>query len=608
MRLFVAVRLKGHVPSGQGVLNATVGAAAKALDAVQPWAEEQTAAEYRWAPVGGRVAVLYRSNEPDPTAERTGWLGNKTRAWAWSGIVGSDLLESMRRSDCTTIGAKSVWGGIGSYALIGGTPDTISAFTNQHRSEALYWTTTADAVLVSNSAATLSLVRGRGRPHYSRLGIAAFLMHGLPFADVIPFEGIEVVPAGARLTSSPASDLKIIRDQPVQGESSVDEAADDIAEGLVEYARILTSGSSEVAAAITGGKDSRLVVSALRAAGIDFSSYTNGLPESGEIQVGLRVCEALGIPHRANTPPVRRGAAGGSVIVGRPEEQAWRTLRSTGGLGSAFTTLADPFTPHASIAGKANLGGQGGEIVRGGFARTLPSTDPTPDQADTVLRRTWFNNRDLLTPLAAEAVEHSVRGFFEAILIDPVAAMFDVYVTNRTGRWLATMRHGESVVSTHTTLLINNQMVRQMRCLPSTALLGERVAHAVMSRLAPQVVDLPFFRDRWAFEAQGPTSYKPESWEQRAPYTAHDQPRATFNWRSAYTKDLSAFFRSFILDTPSNLLFDVVDRSAVESMLNGTRYRPATAWALFSTQYMLSDAWLGARPENVQDIEIEVPA
>lgn len=608
MRLFLAARLKSHIPTGQGVLNATASAAVRALDEIQPWPKENTAEALRWAPPNGRVVVLYRSNEPEAIPERAGWIANKARVWAWSGVVGSGLLGELRSSDCSRIRLDDVWGGIGSFGLVGATPDAVSAFTNQHRSEALYWTESADAVLISNSAAALGIIRNGGRPSYSRLGIAAFLMHGLPFSDVMPFEGVEVVPAGARLSSGPVADLRITRDQPDQGESTIDEAADEIAEGLVNYARTLTSGSSQVVAAITGGKDSRLVISALHAAGIEFSSYTNGLPESGEIHVGRNVCEVLGIPHKANTPRLQKGSTGGSVIVGRPEEQAWMTLRSTGGLGNVFTALADPHTPHVSISNKANLGGQGGEIVRGGFARYLPSANPTSSQGDAVLRRTWFNNRDLLTPLAAESVAHTVHDFFERVLLDPAATLFDVYVTNRTGRWLATMRHGESVVSTHATLLINNQMVRQMRSLPSSALLGERVAHAVMSRLAPQVVDLPFFRDRWAFEGDGPTEYRPESWDERAPYTAHDQPRATFNWRSAYSTGLSSFFRSYILDTPSSLLFDVVERPAVESMLNGSKYRPASAWALFSVQYMLSGAWLGPRPDTVQSIEIEVPA
>src|SRR5699024_5202128 len=300
--------------------------------------------------------------------------------------------------------------------------------------------------------------------------------------------------------------------------------AESIAEGLVDYAKVLASGAGEVSAAITGGKDSRLVVSTLKAAGIDFSTYTNGLPESGEAAVGHRVTETLGVEHTLFNPPVRRNAAGTSIIEARPEIQAWNTLRSTGGIGNCFTVLPDPSRKHLSTTVKANFGGQGGEIIRGGFARELPASPSSADAVKALTSR-WFNNADLLTPFAAEAVRADVQKHLDLADRDPVQAAVLAYVTNRTGRWLSTMRHGESVTNTHTTLLINNQMVRQLRTLPSRMLNGERIAHDVMDVLAPQVVDLPFFRDRWAFEQDGPDpAYKPESWDERAPYTAHDQP------------------------------------------------------------------------------------
>lgn len=610
MRLFVAIRTKNSVPlTDRSALRHGVRSAYTALDRIQPWPAVNTTQDLRWVPGDGRVAVLFRSNEPATSPERGGWLGNKNRTWAWSGIVGSDLLETFRTTSAASLAPETAWSGIGSFGLVGATASTLVGITNQHRSEGLYWTQTDDVVIVSNSAAILSLMRHGGRPVYSRLGVAGFLMHGLPFAETLPFADVSVVPAAAQFRSDERSDVAIIQDEPdVRNEDDLSGVAGQIAEGLVDYARVLTRGAGDVVAAITGGKDSRLVVAALHAAGVDFSTYTNGLPESGEGVVGREVTTALGVPHRLVSPAVQRGASGGAVVIGRPEEQAWTTLRSTGGMGNAFTALPSPSTAHVPITDRVNLGGQGGEIVRGGFARYFNNDLPTPDLAMKILRRTWFNNADVLSPLAVEAVEADVRAVLEATASDPARALFEGYVSHRTGRWLSTMRHGESVVNSHTTLLINNHMVRQLRALPSTALLRERMAHSVMAQLAPGIVDLPFFRDRWAFEADGPRSdYKPSTWGERAPYTAHDQPRASFNWRTAFTPDLSGYFRDYVLASPNSLLFDVADRRSVEAMLGGRRYRAPLAWALFSVQYMLSDDWLGDRPEGVRAIEIEVP-
>lgn len=611
MRLFIAIRIRSRVPAAERApLGAAVRAAYAALDRVQPWPSENTTEDLRWVPGGGRVAMLFRSNETPPIPERVGWIGNKARTWAWSGIVGSALHEQLRATTAESLAPEAAWSAIGSFGLVGGTPHSLVAYTNQHRSEALYWTMLDDAVVISNSAAALSLMRHGDAPSYSRLGIAGFLMHALPFSDTLPFSDVHVVPAASRLASNDSSDLVFAHDtvEATAAGGEIDETATQIARGLTDYAQVLSAGSGNVAAAITGGKDSRLVVSALHAAGVDFSTYTNGMPESGEGVIGKQVTSALGVPHKLQVPPLRRTKAGGTVVVGKPEEQAWTTLRSTGGMGSAFTALPNPLMGHVSSRDRTNFGGQGGEIIRGGFARALKSDSPTPERARAILRATWFNNHDILSPLAAEAVDADTRDLFAPMATDPAGALFEGYVTHRTGRWLATMRHGESVVNSHTTLLINNQMVRELRSLPSSALLGERMANAVMGKLAPQVVDLPFFRDRWAFEANGADpAYKPDTWDDRAPYTAHDQPRADFNWRAARTPVLSRFFLDYILSSPDSMLFDVVDRTAVEQMLGGRRYRAPLAWALFSVQYMLSNQWLGDRPSSVESLEIVVP-
>lgn len=611
MRLFVAIRMKNDIPRDQRApLNAAVRSAYSAMERMQPWESDGTISDLRWAPQDGRVAVLFRSNEEPSSPERAGWIGNKARIWAWSGVMGSDLHASLRSQRADYADAEAVWNGIGSFALIGATPDTIVAFTNHHRSEGLFWISTPTTVVVSNSAALLSMMQTGGDPEYSRVGTAAFLMHALPFADATPFLDVRTLDAAARLTSDSRTDVRIEFDDvpKIEDSQDIDQTAEEIARGLTEYAQVLSAGSADVTAAITGGKDSRLVVAALHAAGVDFSTYTNGLPESGEAAVGRQVASALRLPHKLNSPRLSKSTSGRSVIRATPEVQAWNTLRSTGGMGNAFTVLGDPHRPHVSIAEKTNFGGQGGEIIRGGFSRYLPLEELTADGAKKLLVKLWFNNQDLLSPLAVEAVNADVRHLFDAADRDPVEAPFLGYITNRTGRWLTTMRHGESVLNSHTTLLINNQMVRLLRSLPSNELVGEKIAHAVMSRLAPQVVDLPFFRDRWEFEKNRPNpDYKPESWSDRAPYTAHDQPRADFNWRTAFSPALSEFFRDQIFGQGSDLVLDVINERAVRDMLAGRRYRAPAAWALFSAQFMADNRWLDKQPVSPVTVEIDVP-
>ena len=612
MRLIIGARVKSSFSNDvDRTLNRVLRDANHALDRIQPWPDSNTTQTCEWAPEMSGVGMLFRSNEPESTRARAGWMSDVNRVWAWTGVIGDQLLSQLgqfKSSDTDSICA--IDSGIGSYALIGATTDSLIVQTNMHRSEAMYYTETHQAVFFSNSAAALNLIKNKGEVTYSALGVAGALIHGLPVTETTLFSGLRLVPAGTRIESRDGHDLHVIDRFPLDAprDTSVEEVADAIAEGLVSYAQTLARGAKSVNAAVTGGKDSRLVVSTLAAAGIDFETYTNGLPESGEVKVGSEVAAALGVKQNIRVPKTDR-IRGREFITAQPEVQAWQTLRSTGGLGNAFTSFPDPSRPHMLVSDSMNFGGQGGEIIRGGWARNLPLTDLGRDEALHRLRTTWLNNADLLKPLALEAVLEDLQQVFDRVSERPIRGSFEVYLKNRTGRWLATMRHGESVVNSHTTLLINNHMVWTMLQAPDDVLIGEKLEHSVMSRLVPNIVDIPFFRDRWAFEKNAPNEfYSPETWASREPYTAYDKPRANFNWRKAYSDSLIKFFKTYLLDNSSSLLFDVVDRHSVESMLNGVRYRPTTAWALFSTQYALNGEWLADRPGHAETIEIEVPS
>lgn len=613
MRLIVGIRVKNHIdPESRDPRFEILRRALRSLERVQPWPESNTTQALQWVPGVGRTAVIYRSNEPESVPGRAGWLGNKQRCWAWTGVMGVETVNALRAHDADRREIDdAVWDGIGSFATVGATPDTLVAFTNTHRSEALYWIDLPDALVVSNSAAVLSLILNNGEVKFSRLGMAGFIMHGLPITDTLPFADVHLVPAGSKLSGSNTADVAIERDLGALefAAKSYDQRIDSLADSLVSYGQLLSNDVESVVAAATGGKDSRLVISALHAAGVDFTTYTNGLPESGEAHVGKAVADLLGVKHATQVPKTVTGKSGRQVIAAEPEKQAWQTLRSTGGLGNAFTILPNPAQAHVSPLKKANFGGQGGEIIRGGFLRYMGADEPSAGRTYDILTKYWTNNRDLLNPLAREAVVADFKPIFDSRWSDPGRTLFEGYITNRTGRWLATMRHGESVVAPHATLLINNQLVRRLKTFSTEEMHSEKVAHSLMSKLAPGVQDLPFFRDRWAFEQAGPSDfYDPAGWESRDPHTAHQQPRANFNWRSVYSRDLSGFFKSYLFDSADSTLFDVVDRKVVESMLNGKQYRAPVAWALFSAQYSLNQAWLSPHaPTNADVIEIDVP-
>lgn len=612
MKLLVAMRQKARGNRDNSALRAAIYQANAVLDRIQPWLNNETTSSLRWFPGAGETAVLFRSNEPETSKVRAGWISNKNRAWGWSGVIDDELHERLAGGSPESQGLfEEVEKANGSFALIGATPSSITVSTNVHRSEVMYWGETPDIVIFSNSAAFINLMVNGGKPRYSELGIAGALVHALPVTSETVFSDVQIVDPGVTIKSSTKNEFEYVKQFETGKNLDLDipDLADSISESLVEYARALSAGSGEIRAGITGGKDSRLVVAALAAAGKTFETYTSGLPEAGDVVIGQQVAKTLGMSHKILVPRTRRGASGGQVVVGNPELQAWRTLRSTGGLGNAFTAMPSPHVAHQSISKLANFGGQGGEIIRGGYLRDIPKELINRDTAREYFVKTWVNNGDILTPLAREGCVASLSDTFKLASLRPHEALFRAYIERRTGRWLGTMRHGESVSKSHTTLLINNRMVWEMLQVNPELLSDEYLAFCVMRNLNSELIDIPFFKDRWAFEKEGPsTMYAPESWASRAPYTADKQPRATFNWRVAYSKNLSSYFKDYIFSFEDSQLFDVVDKEKVLAMLNGRGYRAPLAWALFSTQYALSNSWLSpTEPTGAAEVEVPVP-
>ena len=125
---------------------------------------------------------------------RSGWISDKKRAWAWSGVVGQGLYQQLTlESPESSKFYETVAGADGSFALIGASPREISVSTNSHRSESMYWGEDKDVIIFSNSAALINLMLNDGHPQYSALGVAGALVHALPLTTETIFCDVKTV-------------------------------------------------------------------------------------------------------------------------------------------------------------------------------------------------------------------------------------------------------------------------------------------------------------------------------------------------------------------------------------------------------------------------------
>ncbi len=149
----------------------------------------------------------------------------------------------------------------------------------------LYTTEVEGTQLFSNSAEVLRVARGGSRA--PSVPVLASLLGGGWSLDGHPlWEGIERVSAG--MTAGSAAGL------PGAGFD-----ADRAAAVLTASVRALADWPGRPSVVpVTGGRDSRLVLGAALAAGIDFETTTGGEEGHPDVEIGRQLAEAAGVPHR----------------------------------------------------------------------------------------------------------------------------------------------------------------------------------------------------------------------------------------------------------------------------------------------------------------------
>lgn len=255
--------------------------------------------------------------------------------------------------------------------------------------------------------------------------------------------------------------------------------------------------------------------------------------------------------------------------------------------------------------GTVTLGGHGGELLRGGFAYGVPAA------SERVLR-SRFHNRvaphdSLLSSLARDELARMTADWQALVLSDPHRGAEAFYREIRSGRWHAVASSVYSIAGPRRSLLADNRVVRLVSAYRQDYAAEERLAHAVLHRLCPQLCRVPLTK-RWKFERLGPTEdCDPSSWADREPPAV--ATGAAWNWKVAYPAALHDHFTEFILGSP---LYDyLLHRPQVERFLAAARdTRTGTqaqlTWALYTTGQLLQglDA---ASHEPIAGPRVDIP-
>lgn len=523
----------------------------------------------------------------------------------------------------TLLDAADTADGEGVFALVAVSPGRLVARTSAAGVEPLFVATTRRFAVVGNRAAVVAAAAHDGRTPYDLTAVPELLSAGFALSDATPFAGVRCLGGGAHLqvgrrrfgrgfavrATTAAGRAALPDDERPRAGSGGDVAADGAAlaaalSTAVEPVRA-AAATAPVLLSLTGGKDSRLVAAALHTAGIPFATQTNGFPGDADVVVAARIAALLRVGH-TNHQPQLQTTVDGDVLDVDPLRRAVDAIRLGEGMISSYENLGESDRPYAA---RPELGGQGGELLRGGYGHY--ASDLSGEGAVRFLTRGFLRNTGLLTADAGDHMKRLLQPWLDRAATQPLTTLDDFYRRFRVARWSAAARSAYAVSRNLVQPFFDSRVVALSRDAAPAARVDERLIFTALDQLSPTLARMPFADQRWRFEADGPVPDGPDDWEARTPVrsTAGDEVRERpFNWRVDYGLELRQVFADVVLDPARDGdLFTMVDRRPIEELLTGEQVREQhLSWHLFTLAVLFSDVWRAGGPPPSAPVRIVV--
>jgi hypothetical protein len=514
-------------------------------------------------PVPGPATVAWRSGDGRAALLHWGGAGN--------GAVSSGAAEPGARRDAAAAShAGTIWAG-----MPGDEPSAVYARTSVTRVDPVYLAEVTGAVIVADRATWAAWTTSRLGGH-DPLHLCALLNPGFPLGTVTPFSGVAAMARSTMLRLVNGTSMRMPA-CPADGTVTGGErpGAGGVADALVAAVAPLRDAGEPVQLSLTGGKDSRLIAAALVKAGVRVTGVTHGFADHPDVVVAAEIARRLGIEHvvRAPTAPGQR-----VDVLGRIRA----TVLVADGMLSAFENVGRP-DPAAVTA--ITAGGHGGELLRGGYAETAGrpgssrglrgALSPARRAARSaeLLRRLTTKHLGLIRRGPAGSYVASLAPWTPRLARHPLHALDDFYLVNRAGRWSAAARQAYLLRERLVQPLFDDRVVLAARTVPLADRVRGTLSAAVLAELSPALADVPL-------------AGKPSAGDGQAP----------FDWRREYGEEVASFLRGYILDQGAGGgLFDVVSRSAAESLLRPPQTDRATIWALATLACLTSGDYRNAR-------------
>jgi hypothetical protein len=451
----------------------------------------------------------------------------------------------------------------------------------------LYRSETDDCVAFASSPALAARVAAEpnAEPDRDPLCSAWLALLGWLVGDRTGFTAVRALPIGARVQLDPAYGSRAVSANStpwVDADGELDrtvELIDAVHADLTSSVRSIAQlPSRRKLADITGGRDSRLVLSLILQEGLSeaFDFRTTGTDFAPDSIVGREIAKAFHLSHESVVP--------GTMNAADFERRLRAHAFHTSGMINAWD-FKGSITPSEA----PRLSGLFGETLSTNF-KEYPELHTNDDLRRAFHRIAKLDIGSILLPDVRRSLTEELDGELIERIDSGGSAPQDhldsFYIRNRLRRWLGTMEEiGESG---RIFPLYSLTGVRAAFAMGPDARRAEQLHFSIIRKACPELARLPLANRAWS---EAVLSKAQNADECRTPPITYSGP-ATVQWQAQRLEDNGDIVRGYLLDEPSSALFDIVDRRALVTLLEmGPPWNPQQARQIFGA--LTSAVWLG---------------
>jgi hypothetical protein len=522
-----------------------------------------------WAPPGGRVAAAWASHAAKAVGgveyahthdDSLALFSGRPIAWVDGEADGRSPLDPGYYA-----GPAEDWASAldGRAAAVSAAPDRLEVWSDPLGSYPLYVLETDNGSWVSNNAELLRDMSGSREMDPTAL--AGLIGGGWPLDGHPVWSRVRRLAPGLH---SFGTDSALPKPRARLG-GGLD--ADAAARTVVDAVRALADwpGRPNVVP-VTGGRDSRVVLAAARAAGIDFTATTGGALDDEDVRIGRELARWAGVEHSLI------GADPGGDIWSQPSKAASTLMRTSAGTASLADASGFPLSSRPGVLPLWHTG-QGGEIGRAyyGARRSRPRAIRELERAFTGHRP---GREPPLNARGAKLVRERVEAWADDQLTGgarprDLADLF--YLTRRMGTWAGPSHGAVEWIRDSTSPLWSRAVVQHLLAPSRRGRESERFHREVLGVLAPELLELPLGDGGWRSGSATRRRLKRAArlsrragGEVRARVPKRSQPAPTD--QGAVAADPFDRIRELVSAAAAgeeHPVFEIVDRSSVEQLL-----------------------------------------